>query len=254
VRAALRPRSLTVLASRPSHGKSALTLGLATDMARTHQTQVALACLEMSKHEVAMRLMAATASVDLQRLRTGRLRDSDWVRLTRHLGILADLNVSFIDTQFGLSLTDLGDHCLKLTQQRRLDLLVVDYIQLLTAEPEAPGMFCDPHEALARLKHLAIELDLAVVAVSQLSRRAEEHSDQPPQLTDLLEYRAAVQAADLIGLLHTRGPAEPWPQVDPQAAQLLVVHHHFGPTGVVALRFDRPYCRLTDPLTVSSVA
>jgi replicative DNA helicase len=149
-------------------------------MARTDQAQVALACLEMSKPEVAMRLMAATASVDLQRLRTGRLGDSDWVRLTRHLGILADLNVVFINTNFGLSLTDLVEHCLKLAQRRRLDLLVVDYIQLLTAEPEAPGAFCDPHEALGRLKHLAVELDLAVVAVSQLSRRAGERGDQPP--------------------------------------------------------------------------
>jgi replicative DNA helicase len=179
VRAVLCPRSLTVLASRPSHGKSALALGLATDMARTRGTRVALACIEMSNNEVAMRLMAATASIDLQRLRTGRLDDSDWIRLTRSLGSLADMNVTLLQTRPTLSLTDLVEFCLKLKQRRRLDLLVVDYIQLLTAEPEASGTFCDPPEALGRLKHLAIELDLAVIAVSQLSRRAEERGDQP---------------------------------------------------------------------------
>jgi hypothetical protein len=247
VRAALRPRSLTVLASRPSHGKSALALGLAADMARTRGTRVALACLEMSNNEVARRLVAATASVDQHRLRTGRLDDSDWARLTRHLGALADLNITFIPTRLGLSLTDLVEHCLKLTQRGRLELLVVDSIQLLTAEPEAAGMFCDPHEVLARLKHLAIELDLAVIVVSQLSRRAEERGDQLPELTDLPEYRAAVQVADFIGLLHTRGLVRPWAHDDTRAAELLVVRHRFGPTGVVDLRFDYEFCRLSAP-------
>src|SRR6266511_1420735 len=182
VRAALRPRSLTVLASRPSHGKSALALGLATDMAWTHGTRVALACTELSVNEVALRLMAATANVDLQRLRTGRLDDSDWDRLTRSLGGLADLNVTLI-------------------------------------------------------------------AVSQLRRRAEERGNQPPELTDLPEYRAAIHVADLIGLLHTRGPMRPWAQEDSRAAELLVVRHRFGPTGLVDLRFDDQYCRLSDPRT-----
>ncbi len=208
----------------------------------------------MTDQEVARRLVAATAGVDLHRLRTGRLDDSEWVRVARHLAALADLNVTFIPTGSGLSLTGLTEHCLKLTQRRRLDLLVVDYIQLLTAEPEAPRAFCDPHEALARLKHLAVELDLAVLAVSQLSRRAEERGGQPPQLTDLPEYRAAVQVADLIGLLHMCGPMQLWAQDEPRAAELLVVRHRFGPTGIVDLRFDQQYCRLTDPLTISSVA
>ena len=256
VRAVLCPRSLTVLASRPSHGKSALALGLATDMARTHGTRVALACIEMSNNEVAMRLMAATASIDLQRLRTGRLDDSDWLRLTRSLGTLADMNVTLIQTRMRLiqtrmrlSLTDLVERCLKLKQRRRLDLLVVDYIQLLTADPEASGMFCDPPEALGRLKHLAVELDIAVIAVSQLSRRAEERGDQPPELGDLPEYRAAVHVADLIGLLHMCGPVRPWAQETSRAAELLVVRHRFGPTGRVDLRFDDQYCRVSDPHT-----
>ncbi len=246
VRAALRRGSLTVIASRPGHGKSALTLGLALDMACTRGARVALACLEMTNDEVAMRLTAASASVDLSRLRAGRLADADWTRLTRSLGRFAFAPVTFIPTRFGLSLTDLVEHCLNLTRRKELDLLVVDYIQLLLSNPHTADEFCDPREALSRLKHLAVELDLAVIAVSQLSRRAEERGGQRPELTDLSEYRAAVHVADVIALLHMRGHIQPWTWDDRRAAELRVFHHRFGPTGTATLWFESAYCRFSE--------
>jgi hypothetical protein len=249
VRGLLRPGSLTVLAALPGHGASALALGLAADMARDHGTRVGLASLEMSEHEVSLRLMAASSGVDLQHLRTGRLHDLDWHKLLYSLASLADLPISFLPTHMGKSLDDLVEDCLELKRRGRLDLLLIDYIQLLTADLDAPALFCDPHQALGRLKHLAIELDLAVIAVSRLGRRAEQRGDQQPELTDLPEYRAAGYVADLVALLRRPYLADPWEDVG--TAELFL----FRPgrsTSVLELGFEGRYCRFTDapPLSV----
>jgi DnaB-like helicase C terminal domain/IrrE N-terminal-like domain len=243
VRGLLRPGSLTVLAALPGHGASALALGLAVEMARDHGARVGLLSLEMSEPEVGLRLMAASASVDLQRLRTGSLQDGDWHRLLHSLGRLAELPITFLSTRLGPSLDDLVGGCLELKRRGRLDLLLVDYIQLLTADRDTPALFCDPHQALGRLKHLAIELGLAVIAVSRLGRRAEQRGDQQLELTDLPEHRAAGYVADLIGLLRRPHLANPWG--DHGTAEVFL----FRPgrlTTVLDLRFEGRYCRFTD--------
>jgi replicative DNA helicase len=246
VRALLRPGSLTVLAALPGHGASSLALGLATDMARVKGTHVGLACLELSEQEVSLRLVAARAGVDLQRLRTGGLREIDWRRLLYSLGGLADLPMSFLPTQRGLSMDGLVNHCLKLKRRGQLDLLLIDYIQLLTADLDAAAMFCDPRQVLGRLKHLAIELDLSVIAVSRLGRRAEQRGDQPLDVTDLPEHRVAGHVADLIALLRRPELAQPWG--DPATAELCLFQPAL-PTGVLDLRFEVRYCRFIDAPT-----
>jgi hypothetical protein len=247
VRALLRPGTLTVLAALPGHGASVLALGLAADLAREQGTRVGLACLELSEQEVGLRLMAARASVDLQRLRTGVLREIDWRRLLYSLGGLADLPISFLPTQRGLSIDDLVHHCLELKRRGHLDLLLIDYIQLLTADLDAAAMFCDPRRVLRRLKHLAVELDLAVIAVSRLGRRAEQRGDEPADVTDLPEHRVAGQVADVIALLRRPQLAQPWAG-DAATAELCL----FGPgrpVGLLDLRFEGRYCRFTDAPT-----
>jgi hypothetical protein len=246
VRGLLRPRNLTVLAALPGHGTSALALGLAADMARNHGTRVGLACLEMSEHEVSLRLMAASAGVDLQRLRTGRLHEVDWHKLLYSLGRLADLPITFLPTRLGPSLDDIVERSLELKRRGQLDLLLIDYIQLLTADLDTPALFCDPHQALSRLKHLAIELDLAVIAVSRLGRRAEQRGDQQPEVTDLPEHRAAGYVADLIAFLRRPQPANPWE--DAGKAELFLFRSGRSPS-VLDLRFEDRYCRFTDAPT-----
>jgi hypothetical protein len=245
VRSSLRPGTLTLIASRPGQGKSALALGLGVDMALTHRMPVAIACLEQTETELGMRLLAADAGVAMVRLRTGTLEEADWHRLLLSVKRLARAPIRVISTRCGLSLADLTDRCLALQRQRSIGLLVVDYIQLLTAEPDAPASFCDPHTAVARLKHLAIELEIAVIAVSQVGRGVAERPDQRPELTDLTEHRAASRVTDLVALLHTQERTPPT-AVSGRPAELIIAHHRLGPTGVLQLRFEDRCCRFRD--------
>ncbi len=182
----LQRSNLIIVAARPAIGKSTLGLDLARHASVRAAVPTVVFSLEMSKTELVQRLMCAECSVDMQRLRTGRMEDSDWTRLTRSLGRLADAPL-FIDDSAAVSMMELRAKCRRLKQRHGLGLVIVDYLQLMQPTKRVENRQQEVSEISRSLKLLAKELEVPVIAISQLSRQPEARSDKKPMLSDLRE-------------------------------------------------------------------
>ncbi len=184
--AGLQPSNLVILAARPAMGKSTLVTNMATNVAVEQRRPVVLFSLEMSRMELVMRILAAQARVDSDRLRTGRLRDPDWPKLSQAMGRLAEAPL-FIDDTPGINLMEIRSRCRRLKQRHGLDLVILDYLQLMESHRRVDSRVQEVAELSRGLKVLAKELDLPVIALSQLNRKPEDRTDRRPQLSDLRE-------------------------------------------------------------------
>ena len=182
----LQPANLIIVAARPAVGKSTMGLDIARHAAVKAGVPTVVFSLEMSKTELVQRLMCAECTVDMQRLRTGRMEESDWTRLTRSLGKLADAPL-FIDDSPGTTMMEIRAKCRRLKQRHGLGLVVVDYLQLMQPSRRFENRQQEVSEISRSLKLLAKELDVPVIAISQLSRQTEARSDRRPMLSDLRE-------------------------------------------------------------------
>jgi replicative DNA helicase len=182
----LQPSNLIIVAARPAIGKSALGLDVARHASVRAGVPTVVFSLEMSRTELVQRLMCAECSVDMQRLRTGRMEESDWTRLTRSLGKLADAPL-FIDDSPGTTLMEIRAKCRRLKQRHGLGLVIVDYLQLMQPSRRFENRQQEVSEISRALKLLAKELEVPVIAISQLSRQPESRSDRRPLLSDLRE-------------------------------------------------------------------
>jgi replicative DNA helicase len=248
-----QPSDLIIVAARPSMGKTALTLNIAQHVAITEGVGVAFFSLEMSKESLVQRMITSEARLDAQAMRTGKLRDDDWPRLARAVGILSQAPI-YIDDAPGLSVLEMRAKArrLKADPESKLGLIVVDYLQLMTG-PSSENRQQEVSQISRGLKALAKELRVPVVALSQLSRAPEQRSGDEkgrPQLSDLRESGAIEQDADLI-LFIFRQEVYADREEDGRLknseldgrAEIIIGKQRNGPTGNVPLFFHKQYTR-----------
>ena len=238
--AGFQESDLILLASRPSIGKSSLALNFAANIAINEKVPVGIFSLEMSKDQVVDRLIAAQAGVDLWRLRTGRLssegEDNDFVRIQRALGVLSEAPI-FIDDAAAADILQMRALARRLQAKAGLGLIIIDYLQLI--EPRNPklSMVQQMTEISRSLKALARELNVPVLALSQLSRAVEKRSPPIPRLSDLRETGALEQDADVVLFIYREDKYNP--DTDRKnIADIIVAKHRNGPVGRVELYFD----------------
>jgi replicative DNA helicase len=198
----------------------------------------------MGRNEITMRLLAAEARVPLQHMRAGTMGDDDWARLARRMGEVAEAPL-FVDDSPNLTMMEIRAKARRLKQRHDLRLVVVDYMQLMTSHKRVESRQVEVSEMSRSLKLLAKELDVPVIAVSQLNRQPEQRADKKPQLADLRESGSIEQDADLVILLHREDMYE---KESPRAgeADLIVAKNRNGPTRTVTVAFQGHYSRFVD--------
>lgn len=236
---------MIIVAARPAMGKSTLALDFCRHAAVNEKKACVIFSLEMSKTEIAMRMLSAEASVPLSRLRNGDLDENNWTNIARGQSKVAEAPL-FIDDSPNMSMNEIRAKCRRLKQQNDLQLIVVDYLQLMTSGKKVESRQQEVSEFSRSLKLLAKELDVPVVAVAQLNRGPEQRTDKRPMMADLRESGSLEQDADIILLLHR-------PEVfdednRPGEADLIVAKHRNGETKVVVLAFQGRYARFANML------
>ncbi|MEX2441739.1 MAG: replicative DNA helicase [Pontimonas sp.] len=235
---------LILVAARPALGKSTLALDFARSAAIKHNLPAIVFSLEMSRSEIAMRLLAAEAAVPLQKMRKGMIEQRDWTTIAQTRGRI-DQAPLFIDDSPNMSLVEIRAKCRRLKQRAGLKLVVIDYLQLMSAGKKVESRQQEVSEFSRALKLLAKELEVPVIALSQLNRGPEQRADKKPQLSDLRESGSLEQDADVVVLLHRDSAYE---QENPRAgeADLIVAKHRNGPTGTITVGFQGHYSRFAD--------
>ena len=239
--AGLQPADLVIVAARPSMGKTAFALNVGAHVGTTGERTVGVFSLEMSKEQLFMRMLTSAAQIDSHRFRTGLLTDSDYGRLSDAMGVLSDARV-YIDDTPSLGVLEMRAKSRRLKAEHGLDLVIIDYLQLM----QGRGRFENRNQEIASisrsLKALAKELDLPVVALSQLSRAPESRGDKRPQLSDLRESGALEQDADVVMFIFREDMYEETPE-NANVAEIIIGKQRNGPTGTVRLAFLKQQTR-----------
>jgi replicative DNA helicase len=239
--AGLQNSDLIVVAGRPSMGKSAFALGMVEHAGIVEKIPTAVFSLEMSKEQLAQRMLCAHAKVDAQKVRTGYLAASDWPRLTAAAGKLSEAPI-FIDDTPAISVMELRAKARRLKAQQDIKLIILDYMQLMRGSVSSESRQQEISEISRSLKALARELRLPIVAISQLSRAVESRTDHRPQLSDLRESGAIEQDADVVVLLLREEYYNP--TADNQGvAEAIIAKQRNGPVGSLKLAFIKEYTR-----------
>jgi replicative DNA helicase len=237
--------NLVIVAARPSMGKSALGLCMAANLAVRKEIPVAIFTLEMSKSEVTQRLMCSEAKVESQRLRTGKLAADDWPRLTAACDKLAKAPI-YVDDTGSITMMEIRSKARRLKAKRPdLGLIIVDYLQLMTSGTTAENRVQEVSQISRALKVLARDLEVPIIAVSQLSRAVEQRHDKRPILSDLRESGSIEQDADIVAFIYRDEYYND--ESDQQGlAEVIVAKHRNGPTDTVKLSFLRRYAKFAD--------
>jgi replicative DNA helicase len=227
----------------PTHN-STLGLDIARSAAIKHNQATCVFSLEMSRNEITMRLLSAEARVPLHHMRTGKLTDDDWTRLARRMGEVSNAPL-FIDDSPNMSMMEIRAKCRRLKQRHDLKLVVIDYLQLMQSGKRVESRQQEVSEFSRALKLLAKELEVPVVAISQLNRASEQRTDKKPQMSDLRESGSIEQDADMVVLLHRE---ELYERESPRAgeADFIVAKHRNGPTATITVAFQGHYSRFVD--------
>lgn len=237
----LQKSDLIILAARPSMGKTAFALNLAANMAIRESVPTAIFSLEMSKEQLVQRMLCVESRVDGSRLRKGFLTDDDWPRLTSAASVLSEAPI-FIDDTPSLSAFELRAKCRRLSKMHNLGLVVVDYLQLMRSKGKVESREREIADISMSLKALAKELNIPVLALSQLNRSLESRQDKRPVMSDLRESGSIEQDADIITFLYRDEVYHPETE-QPGVAEVIVAKHRNGPTGLVKLAFLHEYTR-----------
>ena len=234
----LQPSDLLIIAGRPAMGKTAFAMNLARNAAMQSDFpgSVAVFSLEMSVQQIAMRMLACEARVNMKLLRTGRFSADDWRKLAAASGSLAESPI-FIDDTPAISVTDLRSKCRRLKKETgKLNLIIIDYLQLMSGRADAERREQEISEITRSLKGLAKELDVPVIALSQLNRSLESRADKRPMMSDLRESGAIEQDADIIMFVYRDEVYNKKPENEGHA-ELIIAKQRNGPTGTVNLTF-----------------
>jgi len=233
----MQSSDMIILAGRPSMGKTALAMNIVQNAAIFHKIPVAVFSLEMSKEQLGMRMLCSVSRVDSQDLRTGFIRDPDWPKLARATGILSEAPI-YIDDSPAISVLEMRAKSRRLKAEHNIGLVVVDYLQLMRGRSTAERREQEISEISRSLKAMAKELDLPVIALSQLNRSLESRPNKRPQLSDLRESGAIEQDADVICFLY-RDEIYNKSEDNPKRgiAELIIGKQRNGPTGTIELTF-----------------
>jgi len=248
--AGLQPSDLIIIAGRPSMGKTSLALGIALNAAlnRTRQYTVAIFSLEMSKEQLCMRLLSAAGNLNMHRIRTGHLNEDEWKTLARTASLLHDSRI-YIDDTPAITVLEMGAKIRRLRAEHGLDLVVVDYLQLMSGSGTSENRQQEISDISRSLKSVAKELNIPVVALSQLSRAVENRPSKRPLLADLRESGAIEQDADLVMMIfrsemYAAEVEEEEDKADEEhVAEILIAKHRNGPTGIEKLTFLPEYAK-----------
>jgi len=245
--AGLQPSDLIIIAGRPVMGKTSFTLNIAQHAATRAGVPVGFFSLEMSKEQLALRMLCAEARINSQKIRSGFLSERDWLRLTDAAATLSEAPI-FIDDTPALSVLEIRAKARRLRSEHNIGLIIVDYLQLMKGRGKVDTREREISEISRSLKALAKELNIPVVAVSQLNRRVEERENKRPRLADLRESGAIEQDADLIVFIY-RDEVYNEDTPDKGIAEIIIGKQRSGPTGVVKLAFLDKYTRFENLLT-----
>jgi len=234
--AGMQDSNLLILASRPGIGKTTLALNIALSVATKDKLPVGFFSLEMSKEELVDRLLVGQADIDAWRLKTGRLSDDDYKKLTEAMGELSEAPI-FIDDTPGASILEMRTKARKLKIEKNIKLLIVDYLQLAIAGRYYESRVNEVSAISQGLKNLARELKIPVLAISQLSRAVEQRGTRKPQLADLRESGGIEQDADVVMFLYLEEESEDILDQNKRLVKLYIAKHRNGPTGEMDLMF-----------------
>lgn len=240
----LHPGQLIIIAARPALGKSTLALDFARAASIKHDMPSIFFSLEMGRSEIAMRLLSAESSVPLQSMRKGTVDTRDWTTIASTRGRINDAPL-YIDDSPNMTLVEIRAKCRRLKQKVGLKMVIIDYLQLMTSGKRVESRQQEVSEFSRALKLLAKELQVPVIALSQLNRGPEQRQDKMPALSDLRESGSLEQDADMVVLLHRESAYE---KDNPRAgeADLIVAKHRNGPTRTVTVAFQGHFSRFTD--------
>ena len=236
----LQRQDLIIIAARPSMGKTALALNMAQYAAKNGHT-IGIFSLEMSAEQLVSRLLCSEARVDAHRLRTGYLNREEWARLADALRRLTETQI-YIDDTAGVGVLEMRAKTRRLKAERGLDMLIIDYLQLMSGRGRIESRQQEVSQISRDLKGLAKELDIPVIALSQLSRAPEQRSEHKPQLSDLRESGAIEQDADVVCFIFRE---EVYNQTEENQGkgELIVAKQRNGPTGTVEIAFLKQFTR-----------
>ena len=231
----MQPSDFLIIAGRPGTGKTAFMLSLAKNAAQVHKKHVALFSLEMSNEQLIQRLIAQETGIDSQRLRMGKLKDNEWDLFNHAVEVLGDIHI-FLDDTPALTPLQLRTKCRRLHMEYKLDLIIVDYLQLMTSGTRIDNRVQEVSHISRNMKVLARELNVPVLAAAQLSRAIEQRSDKQPQLSDLRESGSLEQDADVVMFIN-RPELFDKNTIKKNLAEIKVAKHRNGPTGTIELVF-----------------
>jgi replicative DNA helicase len=235
---------LIVVAARPAIGKSTLGLDIARSASIKHKLPSIIFSLEMGRSEIAMRLLSAEASVPMHHMRKGTVDDRDWRNMGATMGKVNDAPL-YIDDSPNMTLVEIRAKCRRLKQKVGLKLVVIDYLQLMTSGKKVESRQQEVSEFSRALKLLAKELDVPVIAISQLNRSSEQRTDKKPMISDLRESGSIEQDADMVILLHREDIYDPQGPRQGEA-DFIVAKHRNGPTKTIAVAFHGMFSRFAD--------
>ncbi len=240
----LHAGQMIIVAARPAVGKSTIALDLCRAASIHNNLTSVFFSLEMTKSEITMRLLSAEAKVPLNHIRNGQLSEDDWTKLARKMGEVSSAPV-FIDDSPNMTMMEIRAKARRLKQRHDLRLVVIDYMQLMTSGKKVESRQLEVSEFSRQIKLLAKELEVPIIALSQLNRGPEQRSDKRPMLSDLRESGSLEQDADMVILLHREDLYER-ESARPGEADLIVAKHRNGPTRDITVAFQGHYSRFVD--------
>lgn len=234
------PTQLIIVAARPAVGKTAFALNIACAAAKSTKKNIAVFSLEMPAEQLIMRMISSLGQVDNKKLQTGRLENEDWRRINEAISQLADTNIYFHDAG-GVTASEIKAKCRRLsTQGEGLGLVIIDYLQLIDSSSKYSGSRQQEVSEISRsLKTMALELEVPVIALSQLSRSVEKREDKKPVLSDLRESGSIEQDADIVAALHAPSVEVPVDDNLPVPIQLIILKHRNGPIATIDMLFKK---------------
>ena len=239
--AGLQPSNLIILAARLGVGKTSLSLNIVNHAAINNKIPTAVFSLALSAEQLALRLLCSVGKVDAQRVRTGHLLDQDWPKLTRATGMLTESSI-FIDDTAGLTVLEMRDKAQRLKDEHELGLVVIDYLQLMQGRSGSENRNQEISEISRSLKAMAKELNVPVLALSQLNRSLESRTDKRPMMSDLRESGEIEETADVVLFIYRDEVYNKSPEnLNKGIAEVIVAKQRNGPTGTVKLIFLSEY-------------
>ena len=235
----LQKTDLILIAARPAMGKTAFSLNIAQNAAMKGNASVAIFNLEMSKEQLIQRMISSTSHVELNKLKNGNIEDDEWTKITTGMGILQNTKI-YIDDSPGITAVELRSKCRRLKVEKGLDLVLIDYLQLMEGDGRTESRQQEISKISRSLKILAKELECPVIALSQLSRAVEQRSDHRPMLSDLRESGAIEQDADLVMFLYRDDYYNP-DSDQKNITEVIIAKHRHGEIGTIPLTWFGQY-------------